>query len=358
MAETSSTGSEEECWARAGREAESAARSRAEIFQFIGLKTRNCLPRLSLHSKLIQRHRPVAGVNGQQFSAAIHFAVYVVTAEAAFDRDGNVGRDTAVAGVQSHVRRQISGEFDRHAAIRAANLPRLPQLRSGPRFHFNPAIAGAQFENIEPPRHAHRTVAGVGAKTAIDILDFKPAVAGCEIQLAFETFRQDRAVAAADIDSRVARHVDLKFNPTRVDTNRKMGVVRLLQLNVDRVALLMFHNFQPAASDVPPVGGYARLNLVLIPGLDVNIGVVRFDAQLRLTGKVVSLRPIVRESNSREGCEGEYGNEQGQTNLAHGGSSSGPENTSIQVIRRKYGALVREVPEKTSGYGVTGDSPR
>jgi hypothetical protein len=35
MAETSSTGSEEEYWAQAGTAAESAARIRAEIFQFI-----------------------------------------------------------------------------------------------------------------------------------------------------------------------------------------------------------------------------------------------------------------------------------------------------------------------------------
>jgi hypothetical protein len=35
MAETSSTGSEEECWAKTGTAAKSAARRRGEIFQII-----------------------------------------------------------------------------------------------------------------------------------------------------------------------------------------------------------------------------------------------------------------------------------------------------------------------------------
>src|ERR1019366_579765 len=134
-----------------------------------------------------------------------------------------------------------------------------------------------------------------------------------------------------------------------------MGVVRRPQLNVDRISLLMFHNFQPTASYVPAVGRYVRLNLVLIPGLDANVGVPRFDAQLRLAGQVVSLRPIVGVSES---CEGEYGSEQRQANFAHGGSSPVPGHTSTQVDRRKYGALVREVPEKIGRYCATGDSPR
>src|ERR1035437_6483976 len=98
-----------------------------------------------------------------------------------------------------------------------------------------------------------------------------------------------------------------------------MGVVRLPQLNVDRIFLLMFHNFQTAASDVPAVGRYVSLNPVLIPALDADVGVVRFDAQLGLAGQVVSLRPIVGVSESWEdceGCEGEYGNEQRQANFA------------------------------------------
>jgi hypothetical protein len=134
-----------------------------------------------------------------------------------------------------------------------------------------------------------------------------------------------------------------------------MGVVRLPQLNVHRISLLMFHNFQTAISYVPAVGRYVRLNLVLIPALDADVGVVRFNAQLGLAGQVVSLRPIVRVGES---CEGEYGNEQRQATFAHGGSSPVPGHTSIQVVRRKYGVLVREVPEKIGRYCATGDSHR
>src|ERR1035437_5637298 len=60
IAETSRTGSEEECWAKAGTADESTARMRRQIFQFIGFKARNCTLRLSLRSRLIQCHRPIA----------------------------------------------------------------------------------------------------------------------------------------------------------------------------------------------------------------------------------------------------------------------------------------------------------
>src|SRR5271155_3020722 len=98
-----------------------------------------------------------------------------------------------------------------------------------------------------------------------------------------------------------------------------MGVVLFLQLNVDRVSLLMFHNLQAAASDVPAMGGYASFNFVLIPSLDVNVGVMCFDTQVRLAGEVVDLRPIVGVSKSGEGCEGENRNDQRQATFSHGG---------------------------------------
>ncbi len=37
------------------------------------------------------------------------------------------------------------------------------------------------------------------------------------------------------------------------------------------------------------------------------------------------------------------GSEQRQADLAHGGSSPAPRHTSVQVVRRRYGGLVREV---------------
>jgi hypothetical protein len=97
-------------------------------------------------------------------------------------------------------------------------------------------------------------------------------------------------------------------------------VVRLPQFEVDGISLLMLHNFEAVVSYVPTAGRYARLNLALIPGLDTKIGIVRLDAQVRLAGKVVSLRPVVCLSKSGEG---EYGNEQRQADFAHGGSSPG-----------------------------------
>jgi hypothetical protein len=90
----------------------------------------------------------------------------------------------------------------------------------------------------------------------------------------------------------------------------------------------MFHNFQTAASGADAVRRYTRLNLVLIPGFNMNIGIVHLDAQLRLAAQFVGFRPIVRVS---EACEGEDSNRQRQGNFAHEGSSPRFGHTSIQA---------------------------
>src|SRR5271170_2435960 len=100
-----------------------------------------------------------------------------------------------------------------------------------------------------------------------------------------------------------------------------MSVVRLLQLNVNRISLLTFNNLQTAVSYVPTVGSHARLNLVLIPGFDANAGIVRLDAQLGFAGQVISFRPIVGVSEGGKGCAGDQDNEQRQADFAHGGGS-------------------------------------
>ncbi len=64
------------------------------------------------------------------------------------------------------------------------------------RGYVDVAIARAQVENIEAAGDAHRAVAGMGMQAAIEIFQFKPAVAGREIKLAFEAPRRDVAVTA------------------------------------------------------------------------------------------------------------------------------------------------------------------
>jgi hypothetical protein len=95
-------------------------------------------------------------------------------------------------------------------------------------------------------------------------------------------------------------HADLEFDAAIVDSDGEMGV-RLAQLDVDRVSLLMFHDFHSSGSEMPAAGGYARLNLVLIPGFDVDAGVAGFDAQLGLGRQVVGFGPIVGAGGSGEG---------------------------------------------------------
>src|SRR5882724_11349423 len=110
-----------------------------------------------------------------------------------------------------------------------------------------------------------------------------------------------------------------------------MGVLRFSQLNFDDVSLLMFHNLQTAVSDVPSVGRYAGFNLVLIPRLDMNIGVPRLDAQIWLTAQVVRLHPIVGVSESCKDCDREDGNEQKQVSFAHDSMSPALGRTRLQT---------------------------
>jgi len=79
----------------------------------------------------------------------------------------------------------------------------------------------------------------------------------------------------------------------------------LPQFEVDGIPLLMLRDFETAVSYVPTVGGYVRLNLVLIPRFDAKVGIVRFDAQLGLASQIVGLGPVVRVSESGES---EHGN--------------------------------------------------
>jgi hypothetical protein len=78
-----------------------------------------------------------------------------------------------------------------------------------------------------------------------------------------------------------------------LNRNPEMDAVRLAQLNLDRVSLLMFNDLQSAAPNMPATGRDPSLNLVLIPGLNPDIGVMRVHSQLGFPRKVINLGPIV-----------------------------------------------------------------
>src|ERR1700733_3105210 len=134
-----------------------------------------------------------------------------------------------------------------------------------------------------------------------------------------------------------------------------MVAMRLPQLDIDGVSLLVFHHFQISASDVPAASGDVRLNLVLIPHVDPDAGITRFDVQLWFASQVVGLRPIVRASRGHHGCEGQYGNQYQQGNFGHSAGSPGCDGFS-PTVRRRYEALVRQVPRKIARLGGGGSA--
>ena len=201
-----------------------------------------------------------------RFSAAIHFAVYVVAAEAAFHGDWNVGRDTAVAGVQS------STSAARSAGILSVTLPSELRTSQGSRScdpgrastSTRPSLVRSSRTSNRPETRTEPSLVWARRLPSTSSSSSLPSPV-VKSNSPLRPFAETCAVAGVDIDLCAPWHADLQFGAAVVDPDGEMGVMRLPQLDVDRVSLLMFHDFQSAASYVPAAGGHARLNLVLIP---------------------------------------------------------------------------------------------
>src|SRR6185437_5920195 len=66
----------------------------------------------------------------------------------------------------------------RHRSVAALDPPRAGHLRSGSDARFNPAVAGAQIEKIEPAANFHMAIAGLGVERALENIRFNIAI-GC-----------------------------------------------------------------------------------------------------------------------------------------------------------------------------------
>src|ERR1017187_717913 len=116
----------------------------------------------------------------------------------------------------------------------------------------------------------------------------------------------------------------------------------------------MLHNLQAAVSDVPAMGGHPGFNLILIPGFNANVGIVRLDAQLGLAGQVVSLRPIVGSSESGKGED----SKQRQEDFANHGALRELDTRPTIYSDVSTRVSLGKFQKKVGWSGITGESHR
>jgi hypothetical protein len=87
--------------------------------------------------------------------------------------------------------------------------------------------------------------------------------------------------------------VDVDVHPVAVDIETELNVVREPDLQFDRVPVLMFFDFDSACADFVVLSGDLGFDGVLVPSVDVDIGVGSFDSQIRFAGDGVGFRPVL-----------------------------------------------------------------
>src|SRR5580698_4299817 len=100
--------------------------SKASIWLFaLSFSTTRARAKCSRQSLLrfFQVNRAVAGVDGQQVSAAVNFSVDVFVAHAAFDGDRHFEVDVTVVGTKVHIGGKTLRDLKRYAAVAGVNVP-------------------------------------------------------------------------------------------------------------------------------------------------------------------------------------------------------------------------------------------
>ena len=191
-------------------------------------------------------------MDNEAVAAAVQLAANILIVELTFDRERNVQRDVAIAGMEIEVGGEVGGNFQVHAAVGSADVPGTRDARTGESPEGDVAIAGSDINGVETAGNADGTVASVGAEIAFNIIDFKAAVAAVEIHFTFEVVDRDTAVAGAQRDFAFARHVNLDEHAAFADVKYKI-TVRKTDFDFNGVAGLALENLDAVFADLPNV---------------------------------------------------------------------------------------------------------
>src|SRR6185437_8041683 len=143
-------------------------------------------------------------------------------------------------------------------------------LRSGSDARFNPAVAGAQIEKIEPTANFHMAIAGLGVERALENIRFNIAIARCQPRFSVQPFRPNLSIGCVDFRARVAR--SFYIDSHRLTARTKEGP-RNVHVDPHVVPdLLVFHPHF-TRPDLPPGGSDVDADLVDVSSIDMNVAV-------------------------------------------------------------------------------------
>ena len=148
----------------------------------------------------------------KQVPPTVEFAMNVVVSQLTFHADRHVETDMPVAGMQFHIGGKSFGQLHRDAPVAGMKIPARTDGRSGQGTRFDAAVTAAELQRVEPSGYLDVAVARVSFKRAVDSLNFHRAIARLQIHVALQICQPDGAIAAAQIHTSLARHVDFDIH--------------------------------------------------------------------------------------------------------------------------------------------------
>src|SRR6478609_6506735 len=96
----------------------------------------------------------------------------IILTEPALDRDRHVHTNMAVAGVQIHIRGEITWQLQTDTAIASTQVPTRSGSRAGQRSSIDAAVSAADIQSIKSSRDANASITGVSSQRSIHSIDF------------------------------------------------------------------------------------------------------------------------------------------------------------------------------------------
>ena len=184
-----------------------------------------------------------------------------------------------VTGMKIKVRGNVLGEFQAHAAVAGVQHPFVGNLRSCACTNVQAPVAGFEVERVEPAIGANVAVTGAGAKPAFYVVNFFCSIAAAQFHLAVEVGKVDPAIAGVQIDASLSRHVDCDVHVVAGEV-ANVELMRKTQSNFDGVAGLTLFDDQTTGAELVVSAGNGCFDGFLVPGIDMNVCVGGFDAQI------------------------------------------------------------------------------
>src|SRR4051812_5017018 len=189
----------------------------------------------------------------------------------AFHGKRQVYRNMSIAGMKVDVGGKIRGDFQIHTAVGSPHVPRLGDAGTRLGLQRNATVARRNIDAAQTARDTNRSIPGVGTDAALYVLDFQTAIAAVEIHVAAQMIYRDVTVARAQRNLGLAGHLNLDRDPAPACVEHEAST-RQSDFNFHRVTILTFNDLHAVFADFPALGVDVRCDLVLVPGVNADIG--------------------------------------------------------------------------------------